>query len=358
MPDPCLLVAAGGTGGHVFPALAVAIKMRDVGWRVEWVGSPRGIENAQVPANDFSLHILPVAGLRGSGIGRLVRAPFMLLAALWHALHVVRSVRPNVVLGMGGFTAGPSGLAAKLLAKPVVVHEQNAIPGMTNKLLAKLATKRLEAFDGAFASVGIDGGIAVGNPLRADFLQQSFDYPSMDTLNVLIVGGSLGAVALNELVPQALAQVEVKQRLVIRHQCGKGRAEDVAKHYSGVHAEVDTVDFIDDMAAAYRWAHIVICRSGAMTVAEVACAGRPAIFIPFPYAVDDHQTANAQWLAERGAALVQQQADLNPAQLANLLGALLNDSSRLQAMAQAAKAAANPLATQRVCDEIAEVVRG
>lgn len=358
MPKPSLLIAAGGTGGHVFPALAVAHAQRDAGWNVEWLGSPRGIENRVVPDNDITLHVLKVSGVRGSGVKRLLIAPFMLLGALFQAIAVLRTVKPSVVLGMGGFAAGPGCLAAKILGIPVVIHEQNAIPGMTNAILARFANRRLEAFDGAFLSKGIRGGIAVGNPVRQAIIDAATENTIGEQLNVLVVGGSLGAVALNEKVPAVLAGLSEHCSLSIRHQCGKNRSQTVVDTYKNLNIHADVMDFIEDMAAALAWANIVVCRSGAMTVAELAIMGRPAVFIPFPYAVDDHQTANAEWLTSRGAGMVCQQATLTEDALCAAMVDMTKNRQTLEAMSEAARNAAQPEATRNVCRHLEELANG
>lgn len=354
-----IMIAAGGTGGHVFPALAVAQALRDQHYTIHWLGSPKGIENRVVPDNNFTLHVLSISGVRGSGIARLIKAPIMLMGAIWQAISVLRKIKPKAILGMGGFAAGPGCVAAKLLGIPVIVHEQNAIPGVTNTLSAKIATYRLEAFEGAFATKNVKGAQFVGNPIRQAIAETESSYAVHQPARILIIGGSLGAIALNELVPNAL--MLASQQTVafeVRHQCGRGRANQVQAAYEAATFNAEVSDFIDDMAAAYQWADIVICRAGAMTVAELAATGRPAIFIPYPYAVDDHQTANAQWLATRGAALVYQQHQLDEKKLSSTLVNLLSDQHQLREMAAAALDAAKLDATNRVATIVKEAANG
>lgn len=343
---------AGGTGGHVFPALAVAELLRQRGHEVAWMGTPAGLEARVVPEHDFALELVRVQGLRSSGFRRLVAAPLSLLRALWQAVTVIRRRRPDVVLGMGGFASGPGGLAAWLLRRPLVIHEQNAAPGLTNRLLRRLARRSLQAFDGA-----LRGAETVGNPVRAAFTE----LPDPRTrfaqregpLRLLVVGGSQGARALNELVPTALSLLP-EDRFRVRHQ--GGRTVDTARTaYVGAQREAEITAFIDDMANAYAEADLVICRAGAMTVAEVAAAGVAALFVPFPAAVDDHQTRNAQTLVDAGAARCLQEAELTPDRLAEVLRELAG-RERLLGMAEAARAAAVPDSAQRIvriCEEVA-----
>ncbi len=292
--QPHVLIMAGGTGGHVFPALAVARALAERGARVSWLGTKAGIEARLVPAHDLPLHTIDVAGLRGKGALSWLAAPLRLLRAVVQALGLVRRLGPQLVIGMGGFAAGPGGLAAWLLRKPLLIHEQNAAAGMTNRSLARLATTVLQAFPDTFAPKY--NPATVGNPVRAEIL--ALDAPASrwaardDAPRLLVLGGSGGALAINQRVPAALAQIAPERRPQVRHQAGRTLTEAQAAYAEhGTTAELSA--FIEDMAAAYAWADVVICRSGALTVAELAAAGVPALLVPFPYAVDDHQTINA-----------------------------------------------------------------
>jgi len=350
-----VLVMAGGTGGHVFPALAVAAALRERGHAVEWLGTRAGIEAELVPANDFVLHTINVAGVRGKGLAAKLMAPLQIARALWQALAVVRAVRPSVVLGLGGFASGPGGLAAKLLGIPLVIHEQNAVAGTTNRILARFASRVLEAFPGA-----LPRGEFTGNPVRdtisAIQAPQQRGLATRKPLRLLVLGGSLGATAINGLVPKALSLLARDKRPLVRHQCGRKNVEATTAAYREVGVEASVEPFIADMAEAYQWADVVICRAGALTVSELAAAGVGALLIPFPAAIDDHQTKNGQWLAENNAAIVLRQADLTPTVLVNELQRLIDNPSRLLAMATSSRALARADATARVADICEEVM--
>ncbi|MGB1237060.1 MAG: undecaprenyldiphospho-muramoylpentapeptide beta-N-acetylglucosaminyltransferase [Pseudomonadales bacterium] len=347
------LIMAGGTGGHVFPALAVADVLRAKGFDIHWLGTAAGIEAIEVPKADIALHCIDVQGVRGKGKLGLLKAPWRITKAIIQARKVLREVAPNVVLGMGGFASGPGAVAAKLAGIPLVIHEQNARAGMTNKLSLKLGAKALAAFPGAFgekedARIGTE---IVGNPVRGPIL----DLPAPSerfaertgALNVLVVGGSLGAAAINAVVPKALSMTQTP--IHVWHQAGKRNIEETRAHYATYAVEGRVEPFIDDMAAAYAWADLVICRAGALTVSELAIAGVASILVPFPHAVDDHQSANAQYLAREDAAIVVAQRDLDAEKLVALL-AQLNDRQHLLHMAERARRAAAPEATEVVAD--------
>ena len=356
-----VLVMAGGTGGHVFPGLAVAEELRDRGVDVTWLGTQRGIEAQLVPAAEFPIRFIDVRGLRGKkGLVGKLKAPLQLLRALWQALSVVRSVRPDSVLGLGGFASGPGGVAAWLLRKPLVIHEQNAVAGTTNRLLARVATRALEAFPGS-----LPGAEHCGNPVREEI--SNMPPPEQrhlggsrnkadERLRLLILGGSLGALAINEILPASVAQLPSTKRPEIRHQTGRDHLEVTRQAYDKVGVAADTSAFIDDMAEAYAWADLVICRAGALTVSELTAAGIGSILIPFPFAIDDHQTVNASWLVDHKAALLIPQEALNEADLASLLIELCNDRERLLEMAQAARALSRPRATADVADVCQELM--
>ena len=344
-----VLIMAGGTGGHVMPALAVAHELRAQGHGVHWLGTTAGLEARAVPAAGIELFTLPVAGLRGKGMLRTLSAPVGLLRALAQAIGLLRRLRPDVVLGLGGYAAGPGGVAAFLLRRPLLIHEQNARPGLTNRLLARLAQRVLAGFPGL--RIGGRAAEFTGNPVRAALFalppprQRLADAPRL-----LVLGGSQGAQAINAAVPAALellkhSGVPLPQ---VRHQAGRQHAVAVADDYAarGVPATVE--GFIDNMAAAYGAADLAIGRAGALTVAELCAVGLGAVLIPFPHAADDHQTANARYLAGTGAAVLLSQSQLTPLRLAELLGPLLAEPARRLTMAQAAHSLARPDAAGRV----------
>lgn len=347
-----IVVMAGGTGGHVFPALAVAERLRELGHEVVWMGTRAGLEARVVPAHGFAVEWVAIGGLRGKGVMTLLLAPLRLLRALTQAFAILRRRRPQLVIGLGGFVTGPGGLAAWLLRRPLVIHEQNAIAGLTNRLLARLARRVLEAFPDTFPENARRR--TVGNPVRAGIAmlpppaqrQSGRSGPA----RLLVLGGSLGALALNRGVPQALALLPEDLRPQVRHQAGR-TLEEAKKAYAAAGLDIEPEAFIDDMAAAYAWADLVVCRAGALTVAELAAAGLPALLVPFPHAVDDHQTANAQYLVSAGAALLIQERDLTPAVFADALQSLLSDRPKLQRMAEAARRRAWPRARDQIVDE-------
>lgn len=351
------MVMAGGTGGHVFPALAVAQALRARDVAVTWLGTRRGIEAELVPANRFPINYIHVEGLRGKGLIKLLWAPLLLLRALWQAIGVLRRERPDVVLGLGGFASGPGGIAAKLLGIPLVIHEQNAIAGTTNRLLGKVANRVLEAFPGA-----LPRGEWTGNPVRpeiSDLPQPALRIAAPDRpSHLLVLGGSLGALAINQMVPQALALLPVSMRPEIRHQCGRAHQQATEDSYNQAGVQALVEPFISDMAGAYGWADMVICRSGALTVSELAAAGVASVLIPFPYAIDDHQTYNGQWLVDGQAAMMIQQSELTAEKLAELLQGWLVDSERLKDMAANARKLSKPHVAERVADICEEVCRG
>jgi len=343
-----VVIMAGGTGGHVFPALAIAERLRERGLAVSWLGTRRGLEAELVPRAGIEIDWISVAGLRGNGLLGWLLAPFRLTVALLQALAALHRRRPAAVLGMGGFVAGPGGVAARLLALPLVIHEQNAVAGLTNNLLARLANRVLEAFPGTFPTAR--SALTTGNPVRAGIAalpDPSTRFAGREgPLRLLVLGGSLGAAALNASVPAAAARLP--GRLTIRHQCGRRQIESARQAYAEAGVDVELLPFIDDMAAAYAWADLVVCRAGALTIAELAAAGVGALLVPYPYAVDDHQTVNAAELIEAGAARLLPQAELDAPRLAEELETLAMDRARLQAMAVAARAVARPDATDAV----------
>ncbi|WP_404839563.1 undecaprenyldiphospho-muramoylpentapeptide beta-N-acetylglucosaminyltransferase [Aeromonas media] len=351
-----LLVMAGGTGGHVFPGLAVADRLKAQGWTIHWLGTADRMEAELVPAHGYPISFIDIQGVRGNGIKRLLVAPYRIVKSVLQARRVLKSIRPDVVLGMGGFASGPGGVAAWLSGIPLLLHEQNAAAGLTNKLLARLAKRVLMAFPGAFAPSARTA--VVGNPVRPEVvaLPDPQLRSSSEPLRLLIVGGSLGARVLNEQVPPAVASAGVP--IEVRHQCGKGNRETVAQAYAEQGVEAEVSEFIKDMADAYAWADLVVCRAGALTVSEVAAAGVAAIFVPLPHAVDDHQTRNALTLVDGGAAEFLPQSELTPASLAARLSWLAGRRETLLNMAQAARRVAIIDAAERVADECKRLASG
>jgi UDP-N-acetylglucosamine--N-acetylmuramyl-(pentapeptide) pyrophosphoryl-undecaprenol N-acetylglucosamine transferase len=340
-----ILIMAGGTGGHIYPGLAVADALRAQGWQVVWLGAPDSMEADLVPKHGYPVAWVNFSGVRGKGFLRLLTLPFTLLRALGQSAAAIFRHRPDVVLGMGGYITMPGGLMAALLRRPLVIHEQNSIAGMSNKVLAKLATRVLSGFPDV-----LKGTQWCGNPVRADIAalpepRARFAGRS-GKLNVLVVGGSLGAQALNEALPKALAMLSEQERPNVLHQTGKKHFEAVQKLYAQAGVSADIRAFLDDMANQYAKADVVICRAGALTVAELAAAGVASVLIPFPFAVDDHQTHNARFLSEHGAAVLLPQKELSAEGLAQLLRGLSREKSL--AMAQAARSLAKPDATQQV----------
>jgi UDP-N-acetylglucosamine--N-acetylmuramyl-(pentapeptide) pyrophosphoryl-undecaprenol N-acetylglucosamine transferase len=347
-----LMVMAGGTGGHVYPALAVAGSLIERGVHVVWMGTRTGLESKVVPAQGINLEWVEVKGLRGSGWISLLQSPVMLVRALCQAVCVIRRRRPDALLGMGGYVSGPGGLAGVLMRLPLVIHEANARAGLSNRLLAHSASHVLTGFP---ATIGLSRPTEwVGNPVRPSIV--AIESPERraigqrDLLRLLVIGGSQGAEILNRLVPAAILELPPSERPEIVHQCGKAGPQDTIQRYRGLGIEAEVVEYIDDISAAYRNADLVICRSGAMTVAEIAAAGVAALLVPFPYAVGDHQSMNAAFLAEHGAARVIPQTQLSSVSLARVLKELLNDRSKLLALAHAARSLACPDATERVAD--------
>ncbi len=345
-----VLIMAGGTGGHVFPALAVARELSAQGVAVSWLGTQRGLESRVVPAAGYPLETMRVSGLRGKGLLRLLFAPFMLVIAVMQALAILLRLRPHAVLGMGGFASGPGGLVAWLLRRPLLVHEQNSVAGMTNRWLAPLAHTLMEAFPGSLPDKRHP--VHTGNPVRSEITrlaEPSTRFASRSgPLRVLVIGGSLGATALNAAVPEAVRQLSADRQPVLHHQTGAADEAGVRAAYAAAGIEAQVEAFIEDMAAAYAWADLVICRSGALTVAELAVVGVASVLVPFPYATDDHQTSNARYLADAGAAILIQQDVLQPGKLTDLLEDFYELRGLLLEMACRARALAIPDAARRV----------
>ena len=357
MKTPHILMMAAGTGGHVFPALAVSEELTKRGAVIHWLGTPNGMENRLVAPTGYPFHAIDMRGLRGKGVGRLLKLPVNLLSATMAAIKVIRGNQIDVVVGFGGYVTAPGGIAARLTKTPLIIHEQNAIAGMSNRYLAKMATKVMQAFENTFASSESDSKIeTVGNPVRnaiCGVAEPSVRYDVNDSspLKLLVVGGSLGAQVLNETLPKALALLD--RPFEVRHQCGRDNetATQAAYDSEALSAHQFTVlPFIDDMAAAYNWADIVVCRAGALTVTEIQNVGIAAIFVPLPSAVDDHQTANARTLTEHQAGILLPQSELTPNKLSNELNML--DRRACLEMAEKGHALANRQACQRVADII------
>lgn len=348
------MILAGGTGGHVFPGLAVADEMRSRGWEVVWMGSRGGMEARLVPAHGYRMAWIHARALRGKGLAAKLLLPLNLLLAFWQSARAIFAVRPDVVLGMGGYVAFPGGLMASLLAKPLAIHEQNAIAGLTNRVLRGVADRAFEAFPGALKNAEW-----TGNPVRAEIAGIALPaerYTSRSgPLKLLVVGGSLGAQALNYALPRALALIPQDARPQVVHQSGKANLDALREHYGTAGVQGELVAFIDDMAERYAAADLVICRAGAITVAELCAGGVASVLVPFPHAVDDHQTANAMFLVGQGAALLLPQHEVAPEKLAALIGSL--DRQKLLAMAENARRLGKPDATRIVAERCIEMAR-
>ena len=352
---PTALIMAGGTGGHIFPGLAVAEALRERGWRVHWLGGPASMESQLVPPRGFAFETIDFSGVRGKGLKTLVLLPLRLLKAFWQSVAVVRRVKPDVVIGLGGYITFPAGMMSVLLGKPLVLHEQNSVAGMANRILAGVADRVFTAFPDALGKAAW-----IGNPLRTPFLQQPGPAERLSSregpLRLLVVGGSLGAKALNEIVPKALALIPAGQRPRVLHQSGARQIDALRANYAAAGVQAELTPFIDDTARAYADADLIICRAGASTVTEIAAVGAAAVFVPFPSAVDDHQTTNASFLVDAGGGWLVQQRDLNSENLA----ALIRDTQRPELIrrALAAKNMQKTSATAemvKACEELAKI---
>jgi len=350
-----LMVMAGGTGGHVYPAMAVADYLKAEGWSIVWLCTEGGMENRLIEGKGYDKAMIHMQGVRGKGLLGWLLLPLKLAKAFAESRAAIKAYQPHVVLGMGGFAAFPGGVMARLMGKPLVIHEQNSVAGLTNKVLAKFASRVLAAFPAAFGKKAS----LVGNPVRAEITQlpaPEVRFAGRDgALRLLVVGGSLGAQALNEFLPQALAKLPQEARPLVVHQAGVKHIDALKAHYEQTGVAAEALAFIEDMAGMYAWADFVICRSGALTVAEVSAVGIGALMVPFPFAVDDHQTTNAAYLAEAGAAILLQQKDLTVNRLAEILTNLNREACIT--MAQKARALGKPDATAsvaEVCKELAK----
>ena len=352
MSQKTALIMAGGTGGHIFPGLAVAEELRACGWRVHWLGAPGSMESRIVPQHGFPLELIDFSGVRGKGLATLALLPLRLLRAFWQALQVVRRVKPDVVVGLGGYITFPGGMMGVLCGKPLVLHEQNSVAGMANKVLAGVADRVFTAFPGVLKKAQW-----VGNPLRAAFTRQAAPSKRFvgrtGPLRLLVVGGSLGAQALNDIVPRALALIPAENRPVVTHQSGATQIDTLRANYQAAGVQAELTPFIDDTASAFAAADIIVCRAGASTVTEIAAVGAAAIFVPFPFAVDDHQTTNARFLVSAGGGWLVQQSDLTPEGLAKML--LNSERTVLVDIAEKAKNMQKINATREVvaaCEEL------
>ena len=349
-----ILITAGGTGGHVFPGLAVADAMREAGWRVVWLGAKTGMEARLVPARGYEMAWVRAAALRGKGLLAALWLPLNLLIGFWQSARAILAHRPDVVLGLGGYVAFPGGMMASLLARPLAVHEQNAIAGLTNRILARVADRVMVAFPDTLKNAEW-----TGNPVREEIaripIPEERFAARQGPLRVLVVGGSLGAQALNDAVPKALAEMPAHERPQVVHQSGARHLDSLRASYAAAGVQGELVPFIDDMARRYAEADLVICRSGAITVAELSTAGMASVLVPFPHAVDDHQTANAAFLAGRGAAILLPQHELSPSRLAALVRSI--DRPALLEMARKARALGKPEAARTVAARCMELAR-
>ena len=352
MSQKTALIMAGGTGGHIFPGLAVAEELRARGWRVHWLGAPGSMESRIVPQHGFPLELIDFSGVRGKGLATLALLPLRLLRAFWQALQVVRRVKPDVVVGLGGYITFPGGMMGVLCGKPLVLHEQNSVAGMANKVLAGVADRVFTAFPDVLKKAQW-----VGNPLRSAFTRQAAPSERFvgrtGPLRLLVVGGSLGAQALNDIVPRALALIPAENRPVVTHQSGATQIDTLRANYQAAGVQAELTPFIDDTASAFAAADIIVCRAGASTVTEIAAVGAAAIFVPFPFAVDDHQTTNARFLVSAGGGWLVQQSDLTPEGLAKML--LNSERTALVDIAEKAKNMQKINATREVvaaCEEL------
>ncbi len=359
MSPETVMIMAGGTGGHVYPALAVARFLKAQGQTVRWLGTQTGLESRVVPENGFNLNTVNIVGLRGHGLLRLCLSPLLVIRAVIESIRILRRERPSVVLGMGGFVSGPGGLAAWLCRIPLCIHEQNAIAGLTNRLLKPFARVVLQAFPGAF--VPGPRVVTSGNPVREEILAVAAPEQRMHMdkprINLLIIGGSLGALKLNQVVPAALAVLSRDLAFEVRHQTGTRHLDLTRERYADCGVKAEVIDYIEDMAAVYAWADLVVCRAGAMTIAELAAVGVGSILVPFPFAVDDHQTANARYLADAGCAVLLPETELTAERLATALRELCASRERLLSMARTCRGLARPGATAEVARYCLEVAR-
>lgn len=353
------VIMAGGTGGHIFPGLAVAKELQNRSWDVSWLGSAGGMEVELIGNTDIPLSLISIAGLRRNGLLGWIKAPFTLIKAMFQALSIMRKINPDIVIGFGGFASGPGGIASVLSRRPLLIHEQNAVAGLTNKILARFASKVFQAFPMAFNKVrSVE---TVGNPIRSEIINLNKTKKIKSVVNILIVGGSRGARVFNEVLPVILSPLILNKKISVRHQCGKNNSKSTDENYRknkiDQKHELKVEEFIENMEQAYLWADLVICRAGALTVSEVAAVGISAIFVPYPYAVDDHQTKNALWLAEKGAAMLIDESKLKSESSRNEITALVEEPERIVEMGAQAKKIAYLKATEimvSTCEALVE----
>ena len=352
-----LMVMAGGTGGHIYPALAIAKQLQEKGISIVWLGTREGLEARVIPEQGIDIEWIDIKGVRGTGLMRWLKLPLQLSKAVIQALAIFNRRKPDALLSMGGFVAGPGGIAGRLRHIPLILHEANAIVGLTNKVLAKIATKVMVAFPNT-RGLASDAEV-VGNPVRKDIIQlHQHSSPVMNTeqkLRLLVVGGSQGAASLNRALPKAIDLIDLSIKPEIRHQTGKGRSEQVIADYRQLGLDVDVREYLDDIAASYQWADLIICRAGAMTIAEITMAGLPALVVPYPFSAGDHQIFNAQYLVENNAAELLLHEQLSSESLASKLSELLNDRDRLMQMSINSLALAKTDATAKavkVCEQV------
>jgi len=354
------LIMAGGTGGHIFPGLAIANKLQQQGWKIHWLGSKGGMEQTIVSEKGISLFLIAITGLRKKGFVGWFKAPFSLAFAVYQSLKIIKQCQPDVVIGFGGFTSGPGGLAAFLLGKKLFIHEQNAVVGLTNKMLAKLSKKVFQAFPNVIQHKACQ---TIGNPIRADIkaIDKKEKASEQRAINVLVVGGSRGAMSLNQFLPKIFSPLLQDKKINVYHQCGKENLVETRNYYLNhgiqINKQLKVAEFIDDIGQSYRWADVVICRAGALTVAEISAVGLAAVFVPYPYAVDDHQTLNANWLVERGGAILLPQDELQLPSGENKIAQLLGDVKQINCLAENAKKSAYLNATEIIASACEELVK-
>jgi UDP-N-acetylglucosamine--N-acetylmuramyl-(pentapeptide) pyrophosphoryl-undecaprenol N-acetylglucosamine transferase len=354
-----ILIMAGGTGGHVYPALAVADYLNKQGVPVMWLGTKEGLEYQVVTGSQYQLFTINISGIRGKGLSKYFFAPLMVVRAVYQSIKIILKIKPAVVLGMGGYASGPGGIAAFMTRKPLLIHEQNSVAGLTNRLLAPFARIIFQGFPGAFSNK--KKIITTGNPVRSEFLkidsQEIHSFSQKGKLRLLVLGGSQGARVLNQKIPEAISKLSPELNIEVMHQCGASHIDDTKVFYSNINShEIRVIPFIEDMIDAYRWADLVICRSGAMTIAEICIVGLASILIPFPYAVDDHQTKNGKFLLENGGCQILNEKDCSSEHIAKIIEELYATPEKLKEMAQNSLKLAKPDATEHVGKKCLEFI--
>ena len=355
------LIMAGGTGGHIFPALAVARELQSRDWNIFWLGSRNGMEEDIIGKTDIPLNLINVVGLRGNGILGWFKAPFLILKSVIESMIIIKNIQPNVVVGFGGFASGPGGIASFLMRVKLMIHEQNAIAGMTNRYLSKVASKVYLGFPNAFGKVENKKYKTVGNPIRAEIkdikkVVKTKDKNNSKTINLLILGGSRGARAINQRIPNLIRSMNDENLICVVHQSGKGNFEETSEQYSDYQGSFEVIEFIENMQERLAWADVVICRAGASTVAEIAAVGLAAIFIPFPYAVDDHQFFNGSWLADKGAAEIIRENELDSVDAIQKISNLLSSTNKIEKLGNLAKELAYLNAAEEIANDCENLV--